>query len=463
VAEKAKTINNNHIHYKKKSANNKININEPKIKSNLTNKKEFGKKKVLKSREKSKELDKYKTILKHSEKKSTNTKCISDYLLSFIKRIKTESDSNIQTGPKNIRNKKLFFNLFKNRNINGSKYQLSEEKEKTNKSKENEKKENIKKIRRLMTRQAKTILSSQNNFKGNYRKISSINYPSIKNNSNFNIKTNFCESKDNINNIISYTTLDSKYSNNILYSKSIDFQKNYFTKPKKLSLKMNPGGNKQKEIFNSPLNSINNLINDKNKKKNIRLNNMNMNSEDKNTLFNHRTSQNNFKTITKNDHPKIKYRNFHHSKITKKSCDLNHESQHLYKSKVLSKIRTLNSLNTLNNNALKNSNNLYLSIIENYSNSVDGNSNEGYSNNNLYNASTNVNKNELITFSAQDKKKMNNKKANIYKKIMNHRIQNMQKRKDKRINRNYKISTENNLPLTIRVDTSKFLSNFKGK
>ena len=462
MTEKANTISNNHIHYKKMSINNKTNINDTKIKSNLTNKKDFGKKSVLKSREKSKELDKYKTMIKHSDKKPTNTKCISDYLLSFIKRIKTESDSNIQTGPKNNRNKKLFFNLFKNRNINGSKYQLSEEKEKINRSKENEKKENIKNIRRLMTRQAKTIINSQNNFKGNYRKISSINYPSMKNNSNFNINTNFYESKDNINNIISYTTLDNKYSNNILYSKSIDFQKNYFTKPKKLSLKMNPGTNKQKELFNSPLHSLNNLINDKNKKKNIRLNNMNMNSEEKNTLFNHRTSQNNFKTITKND-PKIKYRNYLHSKITKKSCDLNQESQHLYKSKVLNKIRTLNSLNTLNNNALKNSNNLYLSIIENNSNSAEMNSNEGYSNNNLYNVSTSMNRNELITFSAQDKKKMNNKNTNMFKKIMNHRIQNMQKRKDRRINRNYKISTENNLPLTIRVDTSKFLSNFKGK
>ena len=128
-----------------------------------------------------------------------------------------------------------------------------------------------------MTRQAKTILNSQNNFKGNYRKISSINYPSIKNNSILNINTNFYESKDNINNIISYTTFDSKYSNNILYSKSIDFQKNYFTKFKKLSLKMNPGANNQKEIYNSPLHSLNYLIIDKNKRKNIRLRNINMN------------------------------------------------------------------------------------------------------------------------------------------------------------------------------------------
>jgi hypothetical protein len=313
-----------------------------------------------------------------------------------------------------------------------------------------------------MTRQAKTILNSQNNFKGNYRKISSINYPPMKNNSILNINTNFYESKDNINNIICYTTFDSKYSNNILYSKSIDFQKNYFTKFKKLSLKMNPGANNQKEIYNSPLHSLNYLIIDKNKKKNIRLRNINMNSEDKNTLFNHRTSQNNFKNITKND-PKLKYKTFIHSKNTKKSCDLNQESQHLHKSKVLSKICILNPLNTLNNNASRNSNNLYLSIIENNSNSVDVNNNEGYSNNNLYNASTIMNKNELITFSAQDKKKMNNKNAYMFKKIMNHRIQNIQKKKDRRINRNYKISTENNLPLTIRVDTSKFLSNFKGK
>ena len=313
-----------------------------------------------------------------------------------------------------------------------------------------------------MTRQAKTIINSQSNFKGNYRKISSINFPSMKNNSNFNINTNFHESKDNINNIISYTTFDSKYSNNILYSKSIDFKKNYFTKSKKLSLKINPGTNKQKEILNSPLHSLNSLANDKIKKKNIRLNNMNMNSEEKNTLFNHKTSQNIFKTVTKNDQ-KVKCRKYLHSQFAKKSYDLNQESQHLSKSKVLSKIRTLNSLNILNNNALKNSNNLYLSIIENNSNSVDANSNEGYSNNNLYNACTNLSKNELITFSAQDKKKINNKNAYMFKKIMNHRIQNMQKRKDKRINRNYKITNDNNLPLTIRVDTSKFLSNFKGK
>ena len=444
------------------SINAKTNINEPKIKSNLSNKKDFVKKKVVKSKEKSKELDKYKTVLKHSDKKPNNTKCISDYLLSFIKRIKTESDSNIQNKPKNSRNKKLFFNLFKNKNINGSKYHLSEEKEKINRSKENEKRENIKNIRKLMTRQAKSILNSQNIFKGNYRKISSINYPSIKNNSIFNINTNFHESKDNINNIISYTTLDSKFSNNILYSKSIDFQKNYFIKPKKLSLNMKPGSNKQKEIFNSPLHSVNSLVNDKNKKKNIRLKNMNMNSEDKITLFKQRKSQNNFKTITKND-PKVKYRNLLHNKITKKSYDLNQGSQPLYKSKVLNKIRTLNPLNTLNNNAFRNSKNLYLSIIENNSNSVDANSNEGYSNSNLYNASTYVNKNEIVTFSTQEKKKMNNKNAYMFKKIMNHRIQNMQKRKDRRINRNYKISNENNLPLTIRVDTSKFLSNFKGK
>ena len=79
---------------------------------------------------------------------------------------------------------------------------------------------------------------------------------------------------------------------------------------------MNPGANNQKEIYNSPLHSLNYLIIDKNKKKNIRLRNINMNSEDKNTLFNHRTSQNNFKNITKND-PKLKYKTFIHNKNTK--------------------------------------------------------------------------------------------------------------------------------------------------
>ena len=61
------------------SLNSKPNINETKIKSNLGNKKDFVKKNILKSREKSKELDRYKTMLKHSDKKPSNSKCLTYY------------------------------------------------------------------------------------------------------------------------------------------------------------------------------------------------------------------------------------------------------------------------------------------------------------------------------------------------------------------------------------------------
>ena len=61
-----------------------------------------------------------------------------------------------------------------------------------------------------------------------------------------------------------------------------------------------------------------------------------------------------------------------------------------------------------------------------------------------------------------EKSKEAKKNSNLFKKIMDHRIHNIQKRKDKNIYRNYKTNIEKS-PLTIKVDARKFLSNYKNK
>ena len=461
--------NNNNIYDKINSKNNyftKLNLktmnNESKAKSNITNKKDFVKKIVLKKTKKSYEKDKYKISLKQSEKKdkkiNNNSKFISDYLLSFINRLKTESNSSSKKKQKNKKNGKLHFNLIRNKNINTSKHQFSEEKimSSLSKSKNKEKNKISKDIKKLISRQIKDNITLQYNLnlRANYRKVSSYNYPS-KNISNYNT-TNYQNSKDSNN--INYSTYENKNKKNILFnSKSIDFQKKDFFKHKKLSLKMNH--NKKKDVFNSPLNSLNFLTNEKNKNK-IKNNNKFIYLNEKTYLVNPKNSPNNFRQINKNE-TNIKYKNFLSKKNNKKSCDLNHEIMYQSKKNILNKINTI-----------RNPSNLFLSIIDsNNSNSIDyanfNFNNRCYTNynNNTLNINTQTKNNELMQFSAQQNKKenINNKNnTNVFKKIMCNRIKNMQNRK-KRIYRNNKINTENNLPSTIKVDTSKFLSNFKGK
>ena len=81
--------------------------------------------------------------------------------------------------------------------------------------------------RNLFSKRTKTVVNSQNNIRNNYRKISSINYPSIKNFSNINNTINQ-EVKDN-NIVISYSTLDNKNRKNLIYSKSNVFHNNIFS------------------------------------------------------------------------------------------------------------------------------------------------------------------------------------------------------------------------------------------
>ena len=214
--------------------------------------------------------------------------------------------------------------------------------------------------RNLFSKQTKTVFNLQNNIRNNYRKISSINYPSIKNFSNINNTINQ-EVKDN-NIVISYATLDNKNRKNLIYSKSNDFHNNIFFDHKKLSLKKNPS--RKKETLNSPLDSQKFRMNGKirwiiNKK--IKLN-------EKASLCIQRNNPNNKKEL------KLNFgKNLHKKKLLKKSCELNQDTHYHYKTNILKKI-----------NSIRNSNNLYLSIFENNSNSVDLIKNENTYNNRYY-------------------------------------------------------------------------------
>ena len=376
--------------------------NFSKIKLNLIKNKDFIKKSILKKTDKTNDITKYKNekIIKSNHKKidSKSKFNISEYLLSYLNRTKTESNIS-KPNNKNRVNTKLFFK-FINQNINKNKNQSSPKKLLTSisRSKEKVKKKFSQHIRKLISKQTKT------NLKINHRKISSNIWPTLKI-SNYN----------NNNNISNYSAINS--NNNILLLTSYrkneksNIYENYgYFKNNRLSIKKH--SYKNNSIFNSPLNSLQIKINMNNK---IKKNNRLLFNLNKKAYLNRKTETNNYKKID-NNNLKNDYKQFFHKKYNKKSCDLNQEMQKKCKKNILKKIN--------------NSNNLFSSIFENNPNSIDLNHNNN-SNNiifHLNNTLRHSNKNKLI-LSVQERKNEKDK-SDIFKKIMIFKIQNLKKRND---------------------------------
>ena len=420
---------NNNYHFIKLNLKSKNNISR--IRNNLIKNKDFIKKNILKKIEKTKENLKDNKILKKNHRKleSKSKFNISEYLLTFISKLKTESDVANKTFQKNKDNKNLKLNF-----INTSKNQLSEEKILTSisRSKEKDKIKLSNQIRNLISgKQTKT------NLKFNHRKISSNIFPIIKNVS----KPKSKEHKD-FKYIDTYTTINSK-NNNILFSsyrknnESTDNQGNGFSNHKRLFFKIN--SNKKKYII-SPLNSLNNIKNRNNNIKAKKLFNIINQKKISNELK--RKNQINLKN---------KYKNFINKKKIKKSCDLNQEIHKKCKKNILNKINT-------------DTNNFYSSIFESNSNSIDFNYNACSHNNQLNSNIDNLKKKnniELAQISVQERKTTENHR--LFKKIIALKIENLKKRKDNKIIKNNIIKNDNNLNLAIKVNTTNFLSKYKGK
>ena len=451
----------------KSKLNLKLNNNNSKINPNIAKNKDFIKKNIFKKIKETKEFDKIrknKILLKTNYKNvfSKSKFNISEYLRTFINKLNTESDITNKTIQKDNISKRLYKNFIGNtstkkelknnnpisdeRKMNSSNSKSkSKEKENNNKNKEMVKKKFNHQIRKLISGQTKF------NIKSKHRKISSIACPSIKNISYYYTNKDF---RDSINNI-DYSTINTK--NNILLAshrmskESNDLKIGSNSKSKKFFLNMNTI--KKKTIIKSPFSSLN-IINDNIKhhkkihikeKSQIYMTSSNNNNTNNNYKNNNNKNTNNL-TINRSD-TKTKYKKYLHRKYIKKSCDFNQE----FKDKTKPKINILNKINTINTN------NLYLSIFENDSHSIETNNckkNSDYYSN---------------EFSLQSKKKDNNnskrEKDNIFKKVMCLKIGNLKRKKESKTIKNNIIKNDNNLPLplSLRIDANNFLSKYKGK
>jgi hypothetical protein len=237
---------------------------------------------------------------------------------------------------------------------------------------------------------------------------------------------------------------------NILYPKSIkkkkkcesiDFSnKNDKNNHKKLILKFD--AIKRNVFINSPKNSLSQFING---------NIINKNRKTISDYFNEKTyivnqtlnpKNHKISSLNKND-MKLKYKNYLLKKNNKKSYDFNSEVQARYNQNILNKM-----------NNMKNKNSCILSIRKN-SNSIDLN-NINYRNFTKYYANTFKNK-------SKEKEKESYSK-DLFKKVLTSKIVNKNRKAEKlKYGNNFVNSESNSLPFTIKVNTSNFLSKFKGK
>ena len=473
------TFNSKDTSYKEKEYV-KISINQNYKKSKEKNSKLVKKSKACLSRENKKNLF---TLI---SKPNFNPNEYSS--ISFVNITKTESNINNQTFNNINKNKKLntnndnqnqktYFNLLKNKKINKDLFlqdklfitfnNSKESKEqikisqndifsivqKTNEScnsRDKEKEKNNKNVKKLYIKS--TILKTENRILSERNIYNHGNKTKSKNN-----KINYSKlEKFNKNNNIEYTTIFSNTKNNInniLYPKSIkkkkkcesiDFSNNNVkNNHKKLILKFE--ALKRNPVVNSPKNSLSQFI-----KGNI----MNKNRKTISDYFTEKTHISNqtlnpksqkITNLNQND-MKLKYKNFILSKNNKKSYDFNSEVQTRYKQNILNKI-----------NSIKNKNSSVLSIRKN-SNSIDLN-NINYSNFTKY-----YNNN---TYSFKNKSKEKEKESyykDLFKKVLTNKIVN-KNRKGVKLKYGYNIadSGSHTLPFTIKVNTSNFLSKFKGK
>ena len=465
----------------------KININQNYKKSKEKNTKLVKKNKACLSRENKKKLF---TLINNPKFNANEYSSIS-----FVNITKTESNINNQTFNYINKNKKLntninnnnntnnesqnqktYFNLMKNKKINKDLFlqdkffttfnNSKESKEQTkisqndifnivqktsescySKDKEKEKEKNNKNVKKLYIKS--TILKTENRILSERNIYNHANKIKNKNNKNNTSKLE----KFNKNNIIEYTTIFSNTKNNVKNiicpksikkkkkCESIDFSNNNNNNShKKLILKFDTL--KRNTLINSPKNSLSQFISGNIINKNRKAISDYFN--EKISIVNQTLNPKNHKISSFNQNDmKLKYKKYILTKNNKKSYDFNSEVQTRYKQNILNKM-----------NSLKNKNSCVLSIRKN-SNSIDLN-NINYSNFTKYYTNTFKNK-------SKEKDKESYSK-DLFKKVLTNKNVNKNRKVEKlKYGNNIVNSGSNTLPFTIKVNTSNFLSKFKGK
>ena len=376
-------------------------------------------------------------------------------LFNFLNITKTDSNINEKVRNQNIKKnnnllkkkQKTCFNFLNNKNIKkditlqnniflNHTDKLSKEKEfnQSYKSLEKIKSKNYTKIDSIKNK----ILTSEK--KVPYKKYIS-NYINKTKDNNIIGKTNNCidystfSAKNQINKNIKNILSDSRSIEKKKKCESIDFSNSDFSKHKNMFSKID--STKRNSYIFSPKNTFTNFINSKNKKSNI----FNDYFTEKTFLFNQTIipKQKMRSTISQND-IRNKYKSIILTKNNKKSYDFNSNIQNRYNRNFMNKINNLKNTSKNYNlpNIKKNSYSIDLNIL-NYNNKT-----------NCY----------ICKNKSKEKDKKNNSK-DLFKKIMN--FNNEDRNKKEENNNNISSNKCNNIPLTIRVNTSNFLTKIREK
>ena len=240
--------------------------------------------------------------------------------------------------------------------------------------------------------------------------------------------------KNQINKNIKNILFDSRSTEKKKKGESIDFSNSDFSKHKNIFSKID--STKRNSYIFSPKNTFSNFINSKNKKSNI----LNDYFTERTFLFNQtiKPKQKMRTTISQND-IRNKYISIILTKNNKKSYDFNSDFQNRY---------NRNFFNKINN--LQNTNKNYLPNIKKNSYSID------------FNILNYNNKANSFIFKNKSKEKdRSNNSKDLFKKIMKFNNENRNKKDEK--NNNKSNNKCNNIPLTIRVNTSNFMTKIKEK
>ena len=417
-------------------------------------------------KKKNKKIEKNKgTLFKNNKHlltfKSNERLSIIDYSsVSLLNIAKTDSNlikkisNNIAKKPKSKKLKekqKTCFNFIKNKNLEKEitiqdnfydTYRNSIEKNKSSKEEKD-----------LIIREKKPNKShkSIDNYKA-IKRIHSIKNKILKSETRYPFKkfiTHYMNeakpknSTSNINNFIDYSTISgaNKNKRNLLLPpksaekkkkcESIDFSNNEYYKHHTILSKMD--STKRNSYVYSPKYSFSNFLNSNREKRKLT-----KFFFQERPLFNQTIIPKQYlNTISKND-IRSKYKYIILTKNNKKSYDFNSEIQKKYKQNILSKINNLKNINSNVGRIKKNS----------YSIDLNNSNNKTYSN--YFNCKNNKSKEKYKKSDSQD----------LFKKIMSYKIGIKNKKEEKRAKIN---NTNNNLPLTIRVNTSNFLSKIKEK
>ena len=286
---------------------------------------------------------------------------------------------------------------------------------------------------------------TKNNSIKNKTLKSETRYPFKKYITNYINRTKIKDSNGIINNFIDYSTIvrkkhinkniknllmDSKSIEKKKKSESLDFSRSDYCIHRKFFPKFD--STKRNSYIYSPKNSFSNIIKSKNKINKIVKDYL----TERSIKFNQTIIPKRFIYTVNQNELKNKYKSIILKKNNKKSYDFNSDIFKRYNQNILNKI-----------NNLKNTNKNYnLSKIKEKSYSIDLNI---LNYNNKYNS---------YNYKNKEKDKKNNGK-DLFKKIMNFKNDNKTEEKISKVNN----SQNNNIPITIKVNTKKFLSKIKEK